>query len=156
MSDEEGKVPPPSDEAGDAAPPAQHEFTSQENQTIDDLAKAMRWVALPFVFLGVLYVFSSVIFLVQVFQRPENVFAIIYVLLVAIMFLFLGHWTRQAAEAFQQIVSTTGRDISHLMAALESLRKKYSLLSLLVKIYLGLVAITMIVALVTMLVTRGS
>ena len=37
-----------------------------------------------------------------------------------------------AASSFQEIVSTTGRDITHLMNALGSLHKMYSLLYTLV------------------------
>ena len=50
------------------------------------------------------------------------------------MYLLIGIWTRSAAASFQLIVDTTDRDISHLMDALEALRKFYTLLYLLIMI----------------------
>ncbi len=133
-------------------PSAQHEFDSQENKVIQDLASAMHWIAAPFLFLGVLYIFATIVCLIQVFRQPASIFAVIYVGLVAILFLALGRWTKQAAVSFQQIVSTSGRDMSHLMDALESLRKKYSLLSVFVKIYVAIILLALIAAAVTLII----
>ena len=132
-------------------PQAQHEFDSRENKVISDLANAMRWVAAPFLVLGVLYILATVVLLIQVFQQPASLLAAIYVGLIAVLLLALGRWTRQAASSFERIVSTSGQDISHLMEALENLRKKYSLMSVFIKIYVAIIVVSLIVSLITML-----
>jgi len=45
-----------------------------------------------------------------------------------LLYLLLGVWTRSAAGSFKKIVDTKGSDISHLMEALSSLNKMYSLI----------------------------
>jgi hypothetical protein len=134
----------------------QHEFDVQENQVINDLANAMNWVAAPFLFLGVLYIFATVVCVVQVFQQPMSIFHAIFVGLGAVLFLALGRWTKQAALSFQQIVSTSGNDMGHLMEALENLRKKYSLLSVVVKIYVALILFSLIAAVLALIVRAFS
>ena len=47
--------------------------------------------------------------------------------LAGIVYLCVGIWTQSAASAFQEIVDTAGRDISHLMNAITSLKKMYTL-----------------------------
>jgi len=63
-----------------------------------------------------------------------------------LLYLMIGLWTQNAGSSFQKIVETRGSDVSHLMDALSSLNKMYTLiytlilLSLLVLIVgLGLV-----------------
>jgi hypothetical protein len=51
-----------------------------------------------------------------------------------LLYLLLGVWTRSAGGSFKKIVRTTGSDISHLMEALSSLNKLYSLLYALILI----------------------
>jgi hypothetical protein len=139
-----------------------YEFTTQQNELIGDLAGKMRLVGLVAMVLGVLNMLSAILLLVFVFQDrlpadilqriPEDVRANLpptaylwgYLLQAAaagLIFLMLGSWTRSAAASFQRIVDTTNRDIGHLMEALNSLRKMYSLLY-------SLIVITVIVFLV--------
>jgi hypothetical protein len=51
-----------------------------------------------------------------------------------LLYLLLGVWTRSAGGSFKQIVRTRGSDISHLMEALSSLNKMYSLIYALIVI----------------------
>jgi hypothetical protein len=51
-------------------------------------------------------------------------------------------WTRNAAGSFQRIVDTKGQDISHLMHALVSLNKMYTLVYTIIVIGLLLFLIT--------------
>jgi hypothetical protein len=39
----------------------------------------------------------------------------------------LGIWTQRASTSFKSIVDTQGKDVSHLIEALEDLKKLYSL-----------------------------
>ena len=90
--DKEAPTVPPQQPTGESRsdsrstsekPSAQHEFDSQENKVIQDLASAMHWIAAPFLFLGVLYIFATIVCLIQVFRQPASIFAVIYVGLVA-------------------------------------------------------------------------
>jgi hypothetical protein len=60
-----------------------------------------------------------------------------------LLYLLIGVWTRNAAGSFQQIVDTRGHDISHLMHALGSLNKMYTLIYTLIVIGLLLFLITL-------------
>jgi hypothetical protein len=51
-----------------------------------------------------------------------------------LLYLLMGLWTRSASRSFQQVVDTTGRDIRHLMDALSSLNKMYTLIYTLIVI----------------------
>src|SRR5262249_43319151 len=44
-----------------------------------------------------------------------------------LLYLLIGVWTRSAGGSFKQVVETQGGDIRHLMDALSSLNKMYSL-----------------------------
>jgi hypothetical protein len=60
-----------------------------------------------------------------------------------LIYLLIGVWTRSAAGSFQMIVDTRGHDISHLMRALGSLNKMYTLISTLILIGLLLLLVTL-------------
>jgi hypothetical protein len=126
----------------------QHEFDSGQNQVIADLAAAMRWVAAPLLLIAILYGFAAVMGVVQSFQRPEMLVWVFFVVVATVFYFSLGIWTRRASEAFQEITTSSGHDIAHLMQALDNLRKKYSLLSLIVKLYVALVIVSLVVMLV--------
>lgn len=134
----------PTPSASGAGPAPQHEFDSQQNQVISNLANALRWVAAPLFFLGVLYSLAAILSVVQAVRTPEHWFAAIYIGLIALLVASLARWTKQAADAFQRVVSTSGRDIVHLMEALDNLRKKYTLLSVFVKIYVAILLVSLI------------
>lgn len=51
-----------------------------------------------------------------------------------LLYLLLGVWTQSAAGSFKKIVTTRGGDINHLMEALSSLNKMYSLIYTLIVI----------------------
>jgi hypothetical protein len=125
---------------------AEYEFDDKQNKVIADLANSMRWVAAPLLVLGLLYIVASAFCVIQAFRHPATIVSVIYVGLIALLFLALGRWTGDAAKSFLEVVSTRGRDISHLMDALENLRKKYSLLSVFVKIYVVLIILSLIAA----------
>jgi uncharacterized membrane protein YphA (DoxX/SURF4 family) len=130
-----------------------YEFTGEQNDLIGRLSRKMSLVGTVSVVFGVLYLISAVLLLVFIFQDrvpadvvqriPEDVRSqvpgntylwgvVVQAGLAALIFLLIGSWTRSAAAAFGEIVTTTGRDIGHLMAALSSLHKMYSLMYTLV------------------------
>lgn len=126
-----------------------YEFTGEQNDLIGRLARKMGLVGLVNVIVGVLYLVSAVLLLAFVFQDrlpaevvqkipddvkkqvPANTYLwgiVVQTALAGLIFLLIGVWTRSAAADFADIVKTSGRDISHLMAALSSMHKMYSLL----------------------------
>jgi hypothetical protein len=126
-------------------PPTGYEFDARQSETISALASAMRWVAISMIVLGVLYGVAAVIQLVKA-PLPALLIG-----LGAALYLALGIWTRQAADSFTSVASTAGRDIHHLMDALDTLRKKYSLLALIVKIYIAILVVALILGVIGLL-----
>lgn len=148
-------TPPPTN----PTPPAQYEFTADQNQVIGGLARNMIWVAAPFVFLGILYVVAGLINLavagMAVYHGEPRADALVnagFLLLAAIFVLFVGRKLRFAADRFQAITQTAGNDISHLMNGLDSLGRLFKVLAAFVRIYVILVLILLVVALVAAVV----
>jgi hypothetical protein len=134
-----------------------YEFKPQENELIGGLAGKMSFVGLFQVVIGVLYLLSAVLALTFIFQdklpadvlskipddvkgrvpNPQFLWGIVIQLAAAgLIMLMVGVWTRSAAASFQNIVATTGRDVSHLMTALGSLYKMYTLIYTLIVVML--------------------
>jgi hypothetical protein len=126
-----------------------YEFTEAQNREIGGLASKMRLVGLVAVVLGLVELILGILLIVYAFrdrlpaealQRipedtlkqlapPSQLWALVVQAVASgLIFLLIGVWTRSAGGEFQKIVTTTGRDISHLMNALGSLHKMYSLL----------------------------
>jgi hypothetical protein len=142
-----------------------YEFTEAQNRQIGDLAGKMRLVGLVAVLLGVVQLILGILVVVyafrdrlpaEVLQRiPEDTLkqlappSQLWILALqagisGLIFLLIGLWTRSAAADFQKIVTTTGNDISHLMNALGSLHKMYSLLYTLIVV--GILAFVVSIA----------
>lgn len=101
------------------------EFTDAENETIGILASRMKWVGyLLFWIGGGMGLVSVVILGKSAMEEALNLNGFI-LLLLAVIFLLTGIWTRSAAKSFLLIVKSTGRDIPNLMDALSSLLKLY-------------------------------
>jgi hypothetical protein len=98
------------------------EFSPVQDDFIRALSKRMYFV-------GTIYVIASMIVgfagLVALIFSP--MFGILYLLLL-IPQLLVGIWTIHAAHSFRQIVETPGHDIPHLMKALSSLQRLYTLM----------------------------
>lgn len=133
-------------------PAAEYEFSEQQDQTIRRLANAMNWVAAPLLVAGVLYLLACIAYILISFQELHALAAAILAAFGAFFFLALARWTGMAAASFSQIVETKGQDISHLMSALESLRKKYTVLGFLVKLYIALIFAAVIVAAISVVI----
>ena len=98
------------------------EFSPIQADVIRSLSKRMNFV-------GTIYLIASIIVglagLVALMFSPL-VGAFYFLLLIPE--LLVGVWTIHAAHSFRQVVDTPGRDIPHLMKALSSLRKLYTLM----------------------------
>jgi hypothetical protein len=112
---------PPAIEALDLASPGppQFEFTTAQEHLIRDLAVRMRIVGLFFIAIAIAPVLIELLATRQL--RVVNLALLIYLL--------IGIWTRSAAASFQAVIETKGKDITHVMEALESLKSMYGLIS---------------------------
>lgn len=130
-----------------------YEFTGDQNYLLSRLAGKMGLVGTVCVLFGVVYLLSAVSVLPLLFQErlppealekiPADVLArvpghnylwgvVLQLAVAGAVFLAIGIWTRSAAASFRDIVATTGRDISNLMAALDAMHKMYALLATLI------------------------
>ncbi len=121
-----------------------YEFDAGQNEVIRELANAMRWVAIPLMVAGLMYVMQTIMLLVATWGNWRLALFALIMAAGAFIFLSLASWTNRSAMAFAEVVATQGNDIPYLMTALDSLRKTYSLLSLFVKLYIALMAITLV------------
>lgn len=112
----------------------------------------MQWVAIPLMIVGAFYAIAAVMELVSAFADWRAIVPTLFIALAAAIYLTLGIWTRQAAQRFTGVVSTTGRDITHLMDALDNLRKAFSLLALIVKIYVVILILALVLGIVGLIV----
>ncbi|MFO0954510.1 MAG: hypothetical protein U0835_25785 [Isosphaeraceae bacterium] len=106
----------PSDASQAVHPADTYEFTAHENQVIGRLAEKMTFVGLFLLALGVLIIAVGAV-------RREYV-----AMGSGLFFLLLGIWSERAGHRFKGVVTTQGHDIRHLMAALEDVRKLYTVI----------------------------
>lgn len=131
---------------------APYEFTSQQNAVIGGLARDMLWLGAPLQLLGVLYAIAFGRALVHAFYEAHLSLETAFIGFAMAFFLAVGTWTSQAASSFKEIVTTQGQDVVHLMDALGSLQKLYSLVSIFVKLYVAIVLVTFLGVLIAGLV----
>jgi hypothetical protein len=93
----------------------QYEFKPQENKVIGELAAKMHFVGLFLLASGLLVIAIGII--VHHYGPIMS----------GTFFCVVGLWTQRASVSLKHVVYTEGNDISHLIAALEDLRKLYSL-----------------------------
>lgn len=109
---------------GPIGPRQRYEFTRDQEQVIGDLAVKMGFVGaflLAMTTLGAVWV-------AYVLYRTDFRYFDGFTALNALIYGCLAIWTLRASGAFASVAATVGRDVSHLMDALSSLRKMYSLL----------------------------
>ena len=104
---------------------SRYEFSYSENSIIGNLGSKMSFVGLFMLGIG-LFLFVSVI--IRWVQSHHLEVALLFLTLLLIV---VGIWTHRAGREFRRVAETQGKDISHLMGALENLLKLYTLLYLL-------------------------
>jgi hypothetical protein len=114
------KVPIPGTPGGPRAIEHQYEFKESENKVIDGLASKMHWVGMIMLAIGLIVIATGVV------NSGHLVFHIGPILSGSLSCL-VGLWTQRASVSLKNVVHTEGHDISHLIAALEDLRRLYSL-----------------------------
>lgn len=94
----------------------QYEFKENENRIIGQLAWKMNFVGL--------FLFANGLLIIAIGVVPLFHYGPI---ISGALTCVVGLWTQRASVSFRNVVRTEGRDISHLMEALDDLRKLYSL-----------------------------
>ena len=114
------------------------EFNSEQNTVISSLSQKMKLLGIFYMVVAGVVGLWGFTALLKSFQTAIMLFG------EGAFFGFMGWWTRRGAMSFQMIVDTEENDISHLMKALDELRKIYQLQVWLLAAMLGLVALTII------------
>jgi hypothetical protein len=135
---------------------AQFEFTSDQNRLIGSLGGKMRLVGLVMLIMGFCTLLMAGLIAVggqseaKLKELPPATFWSIvgYYAIAGLFYLMLGSWTRNAGGSFQQIVRSSGQDISRLMEALGSLHKIYAVLYTLCLVAIVLFVVFVVAALV--------
>jgi hypothetical protein len=104
-----------------AVPGRGYEFSQGENALLGDLARQMRGVALALLLLSL----AALVFGAASWHRGGPA-AALPLLAAALLNLPICRYSFRAAAEFRLIVTTAGKDIRHLMEALDSLRKMYA------------------------------
>ena len=111
---------------------SEYEFSERQNSLIADLAKKMRLVGVFFILAGLLGL-SPTLTVTGSHNQPPLLFSLLHIV--------LGYCTIKASGGFGRMVESQGRDITHLVAALETLRSMFSIIYwILVVIVIGLFA----------------
>jgi hypothetical protein len=131
----------------------EYEFTPEQNDVIARLSNAMKWVSVPLLVLGALCTVNlimGIVWLVQTrnYQDWQAIGTILYLLASTLLFLAFATWTSKSSHAFRQITETRGRDISHLMSALDGLRMVYGVLATFVKVFIAITLLALVLNLV--------
>lgn len=124
-SDPQGPLEPPRQEQPQPRPESQpvgYEFTKAQNESIRVLSGRMKFVGIFHVIASVFIGFAG---LVALFIAP--LIGVLYLIMLAPQ-LLIGIWTINAANSFELVVNTRGHDIPHLINALSSLRRLYTLM----------------------------
>ncbi len=104
------------------SPGTQYEFNESENAVFTGLAKAMKLVSTVALSLGALMVVG---FFVLLFRHRIGHASLS--LIQGMVMVVMGIWNRDASGSVEQIVSSTGNDVTHLMQAMDKLKKIFSL-----------------------------
>jgi hypothetical protein len=102
-----------------AAP--QYEFGEAENATLGNLGSKMSFVGLFMLGIGLFFFGTGLVHWVQS-QELE-----VGMLFLALLFIVVGIPTHRAGREFRLVADTQGKDISHLMGAIENLLGLYRL-----------------------------
>src|SRR4051794_26643860 len=103
------------DRAAPPTAPPQYEFQEPENRLIRNLAWKMHFVGLFWISIGLFTIAIG-----GLIRHIGPIFTGTFSTL-------LGIWTQRASTSFKSIADTQGKDLSHLIEALEDLKKLYSL-----------------------------
>lgn len=132
----------------------QYEFNDQQSAVILDLASGLRIVGFLLLLLGIFQAIGLIVSISRLGVQGPLVGTMLLLAAAALIYLSLGWWFRSSAESFIDVVATQGKDVDHLMVALNQLRKPFSLIRTLIVAYAILILVGLLVVLFASL-TRG-
>src|SRR5271157_5059231 len=101
---------------------SRYEFSYSDNLIIGNLGSKMSFVGLFMLGIGLFFFVSVIIRWVQSHHLE------VALLFLTLLLIVVGIWTHRAGREFRSVAEAQGKDISHLMGALENLHKLYTLL----------------------------
>jgi hypothetical protein len=114
------------------------EFSQEQNKILLLLARLMKYVAVLFIFLGIVIgIFCGF----TIVKHPMRGISFLLQTILAIVF---GVWTNNVSYSFKQIAETTGHDMEILMEAFKTLKRVYTLQF----IYLVIIALLFLAVLI--------
>jgi hypothetical protein len=122
-----------------------YEFSNSQNELIGDLARKMNFVGILMIVGAVL---SLVLGVMVLFVSSTKGRFDLSPIIQGFFLLLTGLWTRNAAQSFKRVVTTTGADIENMLGALGELRKLYTLQYWLIIIVLIAMAVIFIIGLI--------
>ena len=109
------------------------EFTADQNTQFHTASKWMRFAAW-------IQIIAAVLSVIGWAKTRDGG------LLGGVIFGLVGYWTLGAAKAFRQVAETTGGDVSHVMRAVEQLKRLYKFQGLLFLVMFVLIVILAVMA----------
>jgi hypothetical protein len=115
-----------------------YEFSAEQDRVVTQLSNSLRWTSAPMVALGFLVLIDLLMYATWLYRHHgwDNLQLValpLFLLGIALLFIFMGAWTGRASLAFRQIVETRGSDIRHLMEGLADLDRVFGIIAGFVK-----------------------
>jgi len=126
----------------------QYEFSEEQGRIIADLSNGVRLVGILLFLFGAFYLVGLIATVVKGGWDARFLWPGMFIAISALIYLSFGWWFQKSSAAFDDVVTTQGRDIDNLMAALNELRKPFSVVRTLIMLY----AVLILVSLVAMLI----
>ena len=101
----------------------EYEFSSEQNHVVRDLANTVSITGLVLMALGIVALVYAGVFISGSRQDPTPLVLATFCAPMVIA----GFWLRSTAEPLMKVVDTKGRDITHLMNALNEFRRVFAL-----------------------------
>jgi len=127
----------------------QYEFSEEQGRVIADLSSGVRLVGILLFLFGAFYLVGLILTVVKLGWTPHFTGPGVLIIVSALIYLSFGWWFQKSSAAFDDVVTTQGRDIDNLMVALDELRKPFALIRTLIMLY----AVLVLIGLVAMLIT---
>jgi hypothetical protein len=128
----------------ESKPPAPYEFEPAQNRLFEDLGGRMKFVGLFFKVIGALAVVVGAI----TATSRETDAGIVALVVLGVVHLALGFWTRRAGAEFLAVARTRDADMGHLLHALGHLKKAYTLIYWWALLAMGLLLVSLVASIV--------
>jgi hypothetical protein len=138
-----------------------YEFSAEQDRVVSQLANSLRWTSAPMVCLGFLVLIDLLMYAIWLYRQPHGwdnlqlVALPLFLLGIALLFIFMGSWTGRAATAFRRIVETRGSDIRHLMDGLTGLDQVFGIIAGFVKAMVLLTFLALVLNLIWVYTARN-